>query len=391
MTPSKKRYIKAVLNLFIFLVSLLLIIFLVPKLFVFFAPFVVGWVIACIAGPMVKFLEEKLKIKRKASTAFVIIVVLALVILCLYLVGAKVVHEAVALINDLPNIWNAWEKDFAEVGNVLSGVLSKLPGNVKDKVSDITSGAGDLIVGLLEGMGTPTFEVVSNFAKSLPAVIISVIMCLLSSYFFVADRGAIYTFLREHTPASIRNPWNMIRNSVIHSVGGYIKAQFKIEIWIYLLLVIGFLILRVNYVLIVALGIALLDIVPFLGTGTVMVPWAIIKLLSGEYGMAIGLFITWGISQLVRQFIQPKIMGDSMGMPAVPSLFLLFIGYKLGGVLGMIVAIPIGMVVLTLYKAGAFDTTKNSLLILVQGLNRFRKLTPQDLAGIQNENEKEQL
>ena len=389
MIASKKRYMKALLNILVFLVSLLLILFLVPKVIVFFAPFAIGWVIACIANPMVKFLEEKLKIKRKASTAFVIIVVLALVVLCLYLLGAKSVHEVVALINDLPDIWKAWERDFVEVGNLLSGILSNLPASVQDSLNNISSAAGNLVVGMLEGVGTPTFEVVSKFAKSLPAVIISGVMCLLSSYFFVADRNQLYTFLREHTPGSIKNTWDIIQNSVIKSVWGYIKSQFKIEIWIYLLLVIGLLILRVNYVLIVALGIALLDIVPFFGTGTVMVPWAIIKLLSGEYGMAIGLFVTWGISQLVRQIIQPKIMGDSMGMPAIPSLFLLFLGYKLGSVLGMIVAIPIGMIVVTLYKAGVFDTTKNSCLILLQGINRFRKLTPQDLNGIQNNNEEE--
>lgn len=389
MIASNKRYTKALLNILVFLASLLLIIFLVPKVIVFFAPFAIGWVIACIASPMVKFLEEKLKIKRKASTAFVIIVVLAVVILCLYLLCAKAVHEAVALINDLPNIWKAWERDFAEVGNLLSGILSNLPDSVQSSLNNLSSAAGNLVVGMLEGISTPTIEVVGKVAKSLPALIISAVMCLLSAYFFVADRTQLYTFLKDYTPVSIKEPWNIIKNSVINSVWGYIKSQFKIEIWIYLLLVVGLWILRVNYVLIVALGIALLDIVPFFGTGTVMVPWAIIKLLSGEYGMAIGLFVTWAISQLVRQLIQPKIMGDSMGMPAIPSLFLLFMGYKFGSVLGMIVAIPIGMVVVTLYKAGIFDTTKNSCLILLQGLNRFRKLTPQDLSGIQNKNEEE--
>ena len=389
MTTSKRRYVKALLNILVFIISLCLIVFLAPKIIVFFAPFVIGWIIACIASPMVRFLEEKLKIKRKASTAFVIILVLAVVILCLYLMGSKVVHEATDMINDLPKIWSAWEKDLNEVGKVLSGVITKLPKNLQDSIYNVTSMAGDLVVGMLEGIGTPTFEVVSKFAKSLPALIISTIMCLLSAYFFVADRNDLYEFFRKHTPASVKRPWNIIQNSVIKSVGGYIKAQFKIEFWIYLLLVIGLLILRVNYVLIVALGIALLDIIPFFGTGTVMVPWAIIKLLSGEYGMAIGLLITWGISQLVRQFIQPKIMGDSMGMPAIPTLFLLFIGYKLGSVLGMIVALPIGLVIVTLYKAGIFDTTKNSFLILIGGLNRFRKLDSQDLISIKDENEEE--
>lgn len=389
MTASTKRYVKAILNIWVFVLALLLVIFLVPRLIVFFMPFVVGWIIACIASPMVKFLEEKLKIKRKASTAFVIIVVLALVIMCLYLVGGKVVQEAIAMIEDLPQIWSAWEKELAEVGNVFSGILAKLPNNIQDGINNIISKAGELVVGIVENISTPTFEFVSRFAKSLPALIISVIMSLLSSYFFVADRNEMYSFLQKNVPSSIKKPWNMIRNSVVKSVGGYFKAQFKIEIWIYFLLVIGLFVLRVNYVLVVALGIALLDIVPFLGTGTVMVPWAIIKLINGEYGMTIGLLITWGISQLVRQFIQPKIMGDSMGMPAIPTLFLLYIGYKLGGVWGMIIAIPIGMVVLTLYQAGAFETTKNSFLILVGGLNRFRKLTPQDLASVQSKNDEE--
>lgn len=389
MTTATKRYIKALLNIFVFIVTLLLLIFLVPKVLVFFMPFVVGWIIACIASPVVKFFEEKLKIKRKASTAFVIIIVIALVVLCLYLVGSKVLHEAVTMIEDLPQIWSAWEKDLQDVGEAFSVILTKLPINIQESISNITSKAGELVVGLVEGISTPTFEVVSKFAKSLPTLVISAIMCLLSAYFFVADRNEMYSFLHEHVPTSIKKPWNMIKNSVVKSVGGYIKAQFKIEIWIYLLLIIGFFVLRVNYVLVVALGIALLDIVPFLGTGTVMVPWAIIKLINGEYGMAIGLLVIWGISQLVRQVIQPKIMGDSMGMPAIPTLFLLFIGYKMGGVLGMIIAIPIGMVVLTLYQAGVFDTTKNSFLILIGGLNRFRKLTPQDLATIQNKNEEE--
>ncbi|MBQ7358543.1 MAG: sporulation integral membrane protein YtvI [Lachnospiraceae bacterium] len=389
MTASTKRYIKALLNIFIFIVSLVLVVFLVPRVLVFFAPFVVGWIIAWIANPVVRFLEEKLKIKRKASTAFVIILVIALVILCIYLVGGKVVQEVIAMVEDMPQIWSAWEKDLEEVGEAFSVVLTRLPVSVQDSISNLTAKAGELIVDLVESVSSPTIEVVGRFAKSLPALIISVVMCLLSSYFFVADKNVLADFLRQHTPNGIKSTWNMVKNSVIKSVGGYIKAQFKIEIWIYLLLVIGLLVLRVNYVLVVALGIALLDIVPFLGTGTVMVPWAIIKLFSGEYGMAIGLIVIWGISQLVRQFIQPKIMGDSMGMPALPSLFLLYIGYKMGGVLGMIISIPIGMIVLTLYQAGAFETTKNSFLILINGLNRFRKLTPQDLASIKNKNEEE--
>ena len=122
----------------------------------------------------------------------------------------------------------------------------------------------------------------------------------------------------------------------------------------------------------------MMDFLPFFGTGTIMVPWAIVKFLSSDYKMTIGLLLIWGISQLVRQIIQPKIVGDSVGVPPIPTLFLIYIGYMVYGVLGMIVAVPLGLILWTMHEAGAFDTTKNSILILTAGLNHFRKLTPSD-------------
>ena len=85
-----------------------------------------------------------------------------------------------------------------------------------------------------------------------------------------------------------------------------------------------------NYFALIALGIAFLDFLPFFGTGTVLIPWAIIRILTADYKIAIGLLIIWGGGQLARQLIQPKIVGDSMGVAPLPTLFLLFIGYRLG-------------------------------------------------------------
>ena len=105
-----------------------------------------------------------------------------------------------------------------------------------------------------------------------------------------------------------------------------------------------------------------------------LIPWAIVRILTAQYRTAIGLLIIWGVGQLARQLIQPKIVGDSIGVPPLPTLFLLYIGYKLGGVLGMILAVPLGLLAYSLYEDGAFDTTKNSILILTAGINRFRRL-----------------
>lgn len=386
MNTSMKKYIKAILNIVIALVILGLVIWLLPRFIVFFMPFIIGWIIACIASPLVRFFEEKLKVRRKAGSAVVIVFVIAMVILALYLICGKLVREVVGFAQDLPAMWSSLESDFKEISDNMDVVFDKLPKDIQIAVNNTLNTVGErfneLAMDVIGKLSSPTIAAVGNFAKQLPTVIIGIIMCLLSSYFFVAERGQWAASLRKIMPESLLYRFRLIKRSMTKAVGGYFKAQLKIEVWIYLMLVVGLAVLRVDYVLLIALGIAVLDFLPFFGTGTVMVPWAIVKFLSADYKMTIGLLIIWGVGQLVRQVIQPKIVGDSMGMPPLPTLFLLYIGYMLGGVIGMIVAVPIGIIVETMYKEGAFDTTKHSLQILSAGLNRFRKLAPQDLAVV---------
>ena len=184
-------------------------------------------------------------------------------------------------------------------------------------------------------------------------------------------------------PEAIVYRLDLITRSFKRAVGGYFKAQFKIEVWMYVLLVVGFTVLDVNYALLIALGTAVLDFLPVFGTGTVLLPWAVIKILSSDYKMAVGLLIIWCGGQLARQLIQPKIVGDSIGVPPIPTLFLLFIGYKAAGVFGMIIAVPIGIIVSNMYEEGVFDTTINSLKILCAGINNFRRLEEEDMAGVE--------
>ena len=171
----------------------------------------------------------------------------------------------------------------------------------------------------------------------------------------------------------------LISTGLKNAIGGYLKAQFKIEVWIYLLLVVGMFILGIPYGALISVGIAFLDFLPIFGTGTVMVPWAVIKLLDGDFKVGIGLLITWGVGQLVRQIIQPKIVGDSVGLPALPTLFLIYVGYRLGGFGGMIIALPVGILLVQLYQEGMFDTTVKSFQILFAGINRFRKIRDEDM------------
>ena len=316
-------------------------------------------------------------------SAVVIVAVLAAVVLLVYMLIAKLVREGVNFINELPDIWNTILAELNKVGANLQGVYDRMPADMQATIDNIILEMGDYMSNMMGKIELPSFKAVGNVAKQIPDIFLGVVMCLLSAYFFVADKGYMAAAAEKVIPASVRYHFDLIRRSFRNAVGGYFRAQFKIECWIYLLLVIGLIILGVDYAFLVAFGIAILDFLPVFGTGTVMVPWAIIELLSENYRMMFGLVAIWLFGQLVRQVIQPKIVGDSMGMDAIPTLFLLYIGYRMAGVLGMILAVPIGIILVNLYEEGAFDTTRQSLRILTAGFNHFRKIRPDDMAVVE--------
>ncbi len=285
----------------------------------------------------------------------------------------------------LPGLWETLEEDFREIGENLSVIYDSFPVDVKANIAKIGQEMDGYIAELVGTIGTPTVNAVGNFAKNIPGMVINVIMCILSAYFFIAEKEAIGQFWQRYIPGYFRDKWHLVFSSLKNAVGGYFKAQLKIELWMFLLLVIGFLLLRIPYAPLVAFLIAILDFLPFFGTGAVMLPWAIIKFLSADYEMAIWLVVIWGVGQLARQIIQPKIVGDSVGIAPLPTLVLLFIGYKCAGVGGMILAIPIGIILMNMNQAGIFDTLKMSILILGAGLNRFRRFDEEDKEILRDE------
>ena len=385
MNSSRKRtYLKVFLNLGISLCILLVCVFLLPRIIIWFMPFVTGWIIALIASPLVHFFEKRLKIRRKAGTAFVIISVIALVILAGYLIGAQLVEQIAEFIGDVPKLWEAAQEDFAQIGEKLSVALKYLPSELQLTINSITGNVQEYFGGIMESISEPTITALGNFVGSLPNIVISVIMSLLFAYFYVADKGYLSGLLEKAIPDSVLVRLQMIKRGLTKAVGGYFKAQLKIEVWMYLLLGIGFSILQVKYAFLIAIGVAILDFLPFFGTGTVLIPWAIIKFLSADYKMVIGLLIIWGVGQLARQLIQPKIVGDSVGLAPIPTIILLFVGYRVAGVIGMIIAVPIGIIILNLYEEGVFDTTINSLKILYAGISNFRHLTKEDMEEVEH-------
>lgn len=367
------KYLKIFVNLLVAALVILFLCVIVPRLLGFFMPFVIGWIIAMIANPLVRLLEKRLKIVRKHGSMMIIIAVLAVVILLGYFGISRIVIETGNLVDNLPEIYENWQKDFEEIGQNLEIVYNRLPRDTQEAISQITANLSGYLGGLVQTIGEPTVETAGNFVKNVPGTLISIIMCLLSAYFFTAERQEILEGMRKYMSGEALSQVSAVIEDLKRAVWGYFKAQFKIMGVVYVILVIGLLIMRINYSLLVAFGIAFLDMLPIFGTGTVLIPWAVIKLLSADYTIAVGLVILYVVTQVVRQVIQPKMVGDSIGMNPLTTLIFMYIGYKISSVIGMIIAVPVGMILINLYKAGIFNNQIRCVKELVQDVNKFRK------------------
>ena len=372
-----RKLLQIILNILIPLLTIGLLIWLVPKGLRYFLPFVIGGIIAWIANPIVRWLERKIKLRRKYSTVLTIGGALALVIGGGYLLISRLWHWGKAFILDLPKLLEGAADRITQVlANVAEATENMPPAQQIPDLTEALSGLGNTIMGIVNGMasglGESTMDAAGSFAKSIPAVFVSTFMVILSAYFFLAEKERLARWYRTYAPRQVQSYLGLIRNNTGRVIGGYFLAQFKIMLVVAAMLIVGFLILRVPYAAVWALLISLLDVLPVFGTGTVLIPWTLIEILSGHYYMAIGLAACWLLTQSVRQMIQPKMVGDSMDLDPLLTLLFLFLGFKFSGLGGMILAVPVGLILIEFYKFGAFDPLIRAVKELVDFVNEFR-------------------
>ncbi len=370
---SVKKYARILLDIFIPIIVIYLICVWGPRLLRFFLPFVIGWIIAMIANPLVRFLEKRLKIVRRHGSILIVVAVLALVIGLLYLLISKLITETVGFIGDIPKYYEAASIEFQKIMIQLERFLQFLPDNVESTVNQFINHIGEYLNVLVQKIASPTVTVAGNVVKSIPAALVYMVVTVFSSYLFIVDRDKIFELFKKYTPNGGTKYYQYLKKDVKHLVGGYFLAQFKIMFIIAIVLAIGFLVLGVEYALLIAVIISILDFLPILGTGTILIPWAVIRLFSGQYAFAFGLVVIYILTLVLRQIIQPKIVGDTMGLDPLMTLLFLYLGFKVSGIAGMILAVPVGMQVLNLYDFGAFDDMINGIKTLVHDITNFRQ------------------
>ena len=369
---NKRPYWQVAVSLVFSILATGIFIYLGIKGIFFLMPFVIGWGIAAIAAPLVNWLEKKFNIVKKLGSALIVILVIGLIVVGIYFAVSRIILEVGDLIKNSPELDAQLESGLRQIGSAMSGIFEKLPVVIQDGWNTVVANLDQYMGDLVSRISEPTVMAAGNFAKSLPSYLISVIVAILSAYFFTIQREDVLKWMKQIAPPSVEKRMTLVMDNLRYAVGGYFKAQFKIMGVVFLILLVGFAVLGVRYFVLVAFLISFLDFLPFFGTGTAMIPWGIYKFLMGDYKMAILLIAIYAVTQLVRQLLQPKLVADSVGMNPLVTLLLLYIGYRIGSVLGMILAVPVGMVLINMLQAGAFDYILDDVRILVDGILELR-------------------
>ena len=370
---NRRPYWQVTVSLVFSLLATAAFIIIGVKAIVFFMPFVIGWCISAIAAPVVNWLEKHFKIVKKLGSALIVVLVIGLIVLLIYLAVSRLVTEVGDLLKNIPDLYEQLANGLSQIGQSMSGLFARLPEEVRSGFQTMMSNLNEYMGDLISKIGEPTVTAAGNLAMRLPFFLVSVLVSVISAYFFTVERDEVLSWAKKVMPQAVVKRMTLVMDNLRYAVGGYFKAQFKIMGVVFLILMVGLALLRINYFALIAFLIAFLDFLPFFGTGTAMIPWALYKFLVGDYKTAILLFVIYAVTQLVRQILQPKLVADSMGMNPLVTLLLLYVGYRVSSVLGLILSVPIGMVVINMHQAGAFDYIFDDVRILVDGILRLRE------------------
>lgn len=370
---NTRPYWQVVVSLMFSILATVAFVYFGFRAIVFLMPFVIGWIISAIASPMVNWLEKRFNIVKKLGSALIVILVIGLIVTGIYFAVSRIVIEVGDLVKNVPEMYAQLESGLRQIGGTLSGLFEKLPMGIQNGWNSFMANLDESMTGIIAKISDPAMAAAGNFAKRLPFYLISVIVAILSAYFFTIQREDVLKWMKKIAPESVEKRMTLVMDNLRYALGGYFKAQFKIMGVVFLILVVGFAVLGIRYFVLVAFLISFLDFLPFFGTGTAMIPWGIYKFLMGDYKTAIILVVLYAITQIIRQLLQPKLVGDSVGMNPLVTLLLLYVGYRLGSVFGMILSVPIGMVLINMLQAGAFDYILDDVWILVNGILKLRE------------------
>ncbi|MBS4191580.1 sporulation integral membrane protein YtvI [Bacillus sp. FJAT-49705] len=325
-------------------------------------PFIIAFAIAFLINPLVNFLQHKCRIPRGLSVVISLVLLISIFAGLITLLIVEIVSGTEYLAKVVPDHLDTLI-DYTE--QFFAAQIIPLYNKITSIFVNLGTGQQDTILANIESVGKEIGSTVGAFIQDffgkIPKIISwfpnagsVLIFSLLGTFFISKDWYRLSTLGSKLIPNRAKKSGITVFLDLKKALFGFIKAQATLISLTTVIILIGLLILRIDYAITIALITGIIDVIPYLGTGLVFVPWIIYEAITGDIGMAIGLGVLYTIVLVQRQIMEPKILSSSIGLDPLATLIALFIGFKLIGFLGLIVG-PVTLVIITtLHKANVF-------------------------------------
>lgn len=338
------------------------------------SPFLCALVLAWVLNPAVRWLQRKTNLSRKALSMVLVVLVFAVIGGILFGLGWVAVDQVRMLFDNRQSLLDQLLDGLVGVVNSVGGWLEGLGDLVPQGVLTTSEDLMDALIRWVQGLDFSGW--LTEMAGQAPSMVtnvsnfaVALVVFMMGSYFITGDYPRLRFELTDRVPMVARDFCRSVKNIFMSAFGGYVKSQLILSAGVFAILSIGFFLMGQPYGLLLAFGLSVLDFIPIIGSGTVMVPWAVVDMILGQYGEAAALMAVWGVIALFRQLAEPKILGNQTGLSPILSLVGIYVGMKAGGVLGMVVGPLLLLVCINLAKLGIFRPVLDDLALAAGDIN----------------------
>lgn len=316
---------------------LFLVVIFFTKLFKYVAPFIIALLITSLIEKPVRFLQNKSKISRGLAVGIVLILFIFMLGWIIGFAFYRMTVELVKLTGEMP--------DIHYMGDYIQSALNNIYLNVPPEIIKTIQDNLGTIAGTISGWLQTLLKYMLNFAKSLPQIFVFIIITIVAAFFMSRDREKISKFLYNQFPGIWADRMGTLKSDLTSAFAGFIKAQLTLIFITFIELLIGYTILNVKYAFSFAALTAVIDALPILGTGTVLIPAGIIYFLMGNAFRGAGFLVLYLIISVIRQSIEPRIVGTNLGLHPLVTLIAMYIGMQAFGIVGLFLG-PIVLIIL---------------------------------------------
>lgn len=309
-------------------------------------PFAIALGISLLIRPLATRLSMRTRIPEKLCAVVLLLLTIGGILLLLGLATQRLVLELQRLLERLLEngemIPDGMEHsvDFFEALTSKIGFLQRIGAAERFAAfrESFNTMMSDLLSGALSALSAEIPSLAGRVIASLPTVFLVTLITVIAGFYFCVDGERILSSLCKLLPGQVRDRIPRFRARAKRVSWKYLRAYLVLWGLTVVELFIGFAILRLDYAFLLALIIAFVDLLPVFGVGTVMIPWAVVVFIQGNYGLGLGLVILYGVVLILRQIIEPHLIGQSLGLHPLLTLFATYAGWQLLGFWGMLLA-----------------------------------------------------